>query len=107
MFVYSAFITSVYDGDTVTADVDLGFHTHCKKLKFRLFGIDAPEIRGATKIKGRESRDFLRSLVLEKEVTIKSHKDSKGKYGRYLCDLYVGNIPVSYTHLTLPTIYSV
>ena len=47
MFEYRAHIIKVYDGDTVTADIDLGFNVILKKQKLRLIGIDAPEIRGA------------------------------------------------------------
>ena len=57
LYEYKATITDVHDGDTVTADVDLGFHTWIHEEKFRLLGIDAPEVTGATKAAGIVARD--------------------------------------------------
>ena len=84
MYEYTAKITSVYDGDTVTGDVDLGFGIWIKKQKFRLMGIDTPEIRTKDKdekVRGYEARDRLRELILGKTVRIRSF--GKGKYGDY------------------------
>jgi micrococcal nuclease len=83
LYTYKATIVKIYDGDTVTANVDVGFGIN-KTIKLRLFGINAPELRGDNKALGRQSRDFLRELILNKEVIIKTKKDKKGKYGRYL-----------------------
>lgn len=96
LYTYKADITAVYDGDTVTANVDLGFHTWVHGEKLRLFGINAPEMRGKEKVQGKVSRDWLRDKVLNKSIlieTIKTKKgnDKKGKYGRYLARLYIEN----------------
>ncbi len=45
MYEYQARIISVYDGDTVNADIDLGLETH-RLIKIRLYGINAPEMTG-------------------------------------------------------------
>jgi micrococcal nuclease len=84
MYEYKAIITSVYDGDTITADIDLGFGIWAKNQKIRMYKINAPEIRGASREQGLISRDYLRSLILGKEVILKTYKDSKEKYGRWL-----------------------
>ncbi|MGB2683826.1 MAG: thermonuclease family protein, partial [Olleya sp.] len=86
MYTYKAKIIAVYDGDTVTAVVDLGF-LHSQEMKLRLYGIDTPEMRGAEKEEGRKVRDIVRSMILDKEVTIRSYKDKQGKYGRYLANI--------------------
>ncbi|WP_397363581.1 thermonuclease family protein [Olleya sp. R77988] len=86
MYTYKAKIIAVYDGDTVTAVVDLGF-LHSQEMKLRLYGIDTPELRGAEKVEGRIVRDIVREKILNKEVTIRSYKDKQGKYGRYLADI--------------------
>ena len=70
MYIYNAIITSVYDGDTVTADIDLGFEVWLKGQKLRLLNIDTPEVRGKEKAEGIVSRDALRSRILGKEVKI-------------------------------------
>ena len=92
MYEYTVFVKAVYDGDTVTVDIDLGFNSKLCNEKLRLLGINAPEIRGGTdetRQKAREARDFLRSLILNKHVTVRTVKDQKGKYGRYLAIIYL------------------
>lgn len=88
LYVYNAKIVYAYDGDTVTASVDLGFHFAFNKQKLRLYGIDTPELRGDTLEAARAARDRLKELVLDKEVLIETFKDSKGKYGRYLAKVW-------------------
>ena len=86
MYNYKAKIIGVYDGDTVTAMVDLGF-LHFQEMKLRLYGIDTPELRGPEREQGIIVRDILREMILNKEVTIRSYKDKQGKYGRYLANI--------------------
>lgn len=88
MYQYIAEITDVYDADTVTANIELGFRSGLRGVKLRLLGIDAPEMRGAEKAEGRKSRDWLRDRILNKRVFIKTHKDKTGKYGRWLAEIY-------------------
>ena len=78
-------IHSIYDGDTMTVDIDLGFNMIMGKRVLRLFGIDTPELRGEEREEGLKVRDYVRELVEEvDEIYIKSHKDKSGKYGRIL-----------------------
>lgn len=91
LYAYRAEITEVYDGDTVTADVDLGFNTWRRDEKLRLFGIDAPEVRGEARPAGLISRDALRVRILGKQVIICTIKDKTGKYGRYLAEIWLGD----------------
>lgn len=87
-YVYKAFVTDVYDGDTITVNIDLGFEIWLKDQKIRLANIDAPEVRGENKLQGIKSRDRLRELILNKEVVVETIKDKKGKYGRWLGNIY-------------------
>lgn len=89
MYEYKATVTKVYDGDTITVDFDLGFGIILKKQKIRLLGINTPEVRGSEKPQGIISRDALRQRILGKVVTIKTSKDKKGKYGRWLGEVFV------------------
>ncbi|MEM9359958.1 MAG: thermonuclease family protein [Pseudomonadota bacterium] len=89
LYQYAAEITDVYDGDTVTADIDLGFHTWRRGERLRLYGINAPEVRGSERAEGLVSRDALREKILHKEVIVCTIKDRKGKYGRYLARLFL------------------
>lgn len=89
LYHYKAIITSVYDGDTCTANIDLGFKFYHNGLKLRLANIDAPEVRGDTLLAGQQSREFLRDLILNKEVIVMTEKDSTEKYGRYIAHIYL------------------
>ena len=90
MYEYNAEVTSVYDGDTCTATIDLGFKLFTRKAKLRLLGIDTYELRSsdlAEKLLAADARGYLRELILGKRVRIKSRR--KGKYGRYLVTIWL------------------
>lgn len=84
MYEYKAHIVSVYDGDTIRADIDVGFSIIFKNIDLRLFGINAPEMVGVNKLQGTIARDALRKRILDKDVVIQTYKDKQEKYGRYL-----------------------
>ncbi len=90
MYEYKAKITEVYDGDTFTFVVDLGFSITVTE-KLRLYGINTPEVRGKDKVLGFMVRDYVRDLILGKEVNIKVYK--KGKFGRYVADVIYFDVP--------------
>lgn len=87
MYNYNAIIVKVIDGDTVYADIDLGFDIWIRNQSLRLSGINAPERKGATLTAANESKVFLEKMVLNKKVTIRTEKDRKEKYGRWLATI--------------------
>ena len=94
LYTYRARLTEgtrnhpVYDADTVRLTVDLGFGITSDLGPCRLFGINAPEMRGNERPAGIAARDFLRDLIeTGKSFTVETIKDRKGKYGRYLCKI--------------------
>lgn len=89
MYEYKAFVRKVYDGDTVTVDIDLGFGVALKNQKLRLLRINAPEVRGEQRPEGLKSRDALREKIANKWIKIKTQKDKKGKYGRWLAEIWL------------------
>ena len=89
MYTYKATIDNIYDGDTITCTIDCGFGIRLSKQKIRLFGIDTPEIRGENKEEGKRVRDIVRKKLLGKDVIIKTIRDKKCKYGRYLGIIYL------------------
>lgn len=89
LYHYKAKVLEIYDGDTIRVELNLGFGliwrgSDNRGIEIRLFGLNTPEIKGSEKEKGTISRDKLREQILGKEITIKTIKDSKEKYGRYL-----------------------
>jgi micrococcal nuclease len=89
LYNYKAIVVSVYDGDSITLDIDLGFNIWMRNQKVRLYGIDTPEIRGEERNEGLIARDRLRELILNKEVILTSYKDKSGKYGRWLGTIFL------------------
>jgi len=85
----------VYDGDTITATIDLGFNIVIKGEKLRLYGIDTPEVRGDSRPEGIKSRDWLRNRILGKDIIIKTLKDKKGKYGRYIATIFIDGVNIN------------
>ena len=90
LFHYTAQVQSVYDGDTCRVDIDLGMGIWIRNEKLRLVRINAPEMTGSDKALGIASRDFLRGLIDGREIIIESVKDRRGKYGRYLAEIWIG-----------------
>lgn len=90
-FKYKALILNVVDGDTVDAQIDVGFKIHTIQ-RLRLLGINAPEKHGETIEAGLKSKQYLSDLILGKEVMVQTVKDATEKYGRYLANIYIDNI---------------
>jgi len=86
-------VTKVVDGDTIDADIDLGFDISLTK-RIRLAGIDTPESRTTNvkeKVMGLESKEWLKkTLEGAKDILIKTElPDSTEKYGRIIGHLFI------------------
>lgn len=91
-YLYDGIFVSAYDADSITVDVDLGFGVWIKNQKFRLWGIDAPEIRGAERPAGLLAKEYLLShLTPGQRIRFRTIKDKKGKYGRWLAQILLVN----------------
>ena len=90
LYNYKAQYIKNYDGDTVTFMVDLGFGTF-KKIRVRVLGINTPEINSKIeeeRTNAKIARDRVKiELSNALEIIIRTKKDKKGKYGRYLADI--------------------
>jgi len=90
MYEYNAEVLRVVDGDTVDLLVDIGFNVKIKE-RFRLYGINAPETRTKDldeKKRGLDAKEWLIARINHQPITIKTIKDKKGKFGRYLAEIY-------------------
>ena len=93
MYEYKVKITRVVDGDTVDAEVDLGFDTFIKD-RIRLMGLDTPESRTRNKKEkalGLAAKAYLKELLRENkgDVILCTSKEGKGKFGRILGTLLI------------------
>jgi len=85
LFTYRACVVSIYDGDTIRADIDLGFNQRSMTVKLRLAALDAPEIRGIERVDGILSQKWLESQIPPGTwIVLKTIRDRTEKYGRYL-----------------------
>ena len=91
MYLYYADIDRIYDGDSITVTIDLGFHAAIRERSMRIMGVDTPELRGESDLHeeaGRAVRDLLRTTVLPTHKLIVESKELD-KYGRILGNLYI------------------
>ena len=81
-------VTKVVDGDTFWADNDTK-----DGIKVRLIGVDAPESKNVFKKKkgyyGKESKQYLTTLLSGKNVKLVCDVDSLDQYGRTLAYVYL------------------
>ena len=89
LYYYKAYVTRVHSGDSCRVDVDLGFGTWQRSLEIRLHRIQAPEIKSGTREAGVEARDYLRNLILDREVLLRTIKDRVGRVRGYLGEISV------------------
>ena len=84
-------IVSVYDGDTISVDIDAFPKIIGQKISIRINKIDTPEIRGRCqkeKDLAIKARDLVYNLVKEsREIVLKNM--TRDKYFRIGADLYV------------------
>jgi micrococcal nuclease len=92
-------VHKVVDGDTIDADIDLGFDISLTK-RIRLAGIDTPESRTTDlkeKTLGLEVKEWLKKrLTGAEDIVIKTElPDSTEKYGRIIGHLFINGEEVS------------
>lgn len=87
-------VRRVIDGDTVDVTVDCGFAVFAD-VRLRLFGINAPEVKGLTKAAGLAAANQLRQLIpVGTDVRIETQKCTE-KYGRWVAKIYRGEACVN------------
>ena len=95
MYIYNAECLRVVDGDTIDAQIDLGFDTH-KIIRIRLVGINAPESRTRDleeKARGIAAKIRLEELLEKGSFILESQ--GVGKYGRCLGIIFVNEVNVN------------
>jgi micrococcal nuclease len=96
MHEYKAKVVKIIDGDTIDVDIDVGFDIIIAKQRIRLYGIDTPESRTRDKEEkfyGNISKQFLNDYCPKGSyITLRTHLDKKGKFGRILGELIVNKV---------------
>ena len=90
MYDYKAKLLRVVDGDTVDAEIDLGFDISVKK-RIRLVGINTPECRTRDleeKAKGLAAKDRVKAILAE-NPKFNLESTELGKYGRVLGKIHI------------------
>ena len=97
MYRYHAICTKVIDGDTIKADVDLGFRIKVSTT-IRLLGIDTPEVRTknlSEKERGLKAKKYLKDLLKQNKNIFTLESVSVDKYGRCLGTIYINNTNIN------------
>ena len=93
MYEYKCKMVKVVDGDTVDVDIDLGFGVWMRDQRIRLYGIDTPESRTSDdqeKVYGLAAKDFVVKWTNAGDLSLKTFKDDRGKFGRILGEIWYG-----------------
>lgn len=77
-------VSKVIDGDTIELLAKENPYNHITKLKIRLYGIDAPELKQAY---GKEAKEYLSALILKQEVSLII--ENKDKYDRFVGTIFL------------------
>ena len=88
-YTYDAKVISVIDGDTIRCHADLGFGIVCDTQNIRLARINAAEMKGPDASKAAQAKQALADLLLGKDVMIRTMKNHKDRYGRYICEVWM------------------
>ncbi|WP_210185673.1 thermonuclease family protein [Bauldia litoralis] len=99
-YLYRAEVVRVVDGDTIDVDIDLGFYIWIRKQRIRMLDIDAPEMRGESKVVGAAATEYLKTLIDGKEVILRTSKGKDGadrddSFGRWLGTVYLDGLDVN------------
>jgi len=93
MYEYKCKVVHIVDGDTVDIDIDLGFGVWLRDQRVRLYGIDTPESRTSDadeKVYGLAAKDFVVKWTNAGDLSLKTFKDDRGKFGRILGEIWYG-----------------
>jgi len=85
MYEYNAKVLRVVDGDTVDVEIDHGMHIKSVQ-RVRLYRVNAPE---RFTPEGKEATTFVRAMLEDEWVVVKTYKDRTEKYGRWLADISI------------------
>ncbi len=98
MYEYKCNVTRIVDGDTIDAEIQLGFDISFKS-RIRLYGVDTPESRTRDldeKARGKLASAFLKEKIEGADfVKVQTKLDKKGKFGRVLGTIFADDLDLN------------
>lgn len=96
-YEYWGKITKIIDADTFDMEVDIGFDTKAFR-RFRLIGVDAPEIFGVKKTSdeyknGIKAKKYVESrLLVNNWYEVIVYAGRRERFGRWLCEIFIDGV---------------
>lgn len=84
MYIYKAFVLAVLDADTIIATIDMGFQVY-KRQRLKLANVEV----SLDDYQNKKTRDWLKSLILNKDVLLKVKKSGRGDNGVYYAEVFI------------------
>lgn len=114
LYHYKFRVDRCIDGDTIEGKLDKGRKNFDEDVIIRLLGIQAPEISKAKtlaeKTAGYAAKAFLESLILNREVVVKTYKiKDDDNFGRMLGEVFIdyGGTDLNINKLMIETDHAV
>lgn len=114
LYHYKFRVDRCIDGDTIVGKLDKGRKNFDEDVIIRMLGIQAPEISKAKtlaeKTGGYAAKAFLESLILNREVVVKTYKiKDDDNFGRMLGEVFIdyGGTDLNINKLMIETDHAV
>lgn len=88
LYIYMAAVVRIVDGDTLVADIDLGFELSMRHT-LRLLNIDAPEMHApdaGVRLAAIKATSELGRMIAGRSIYVRTHKSDS--FGRYLAEVW-------------------
>ena len=89
LYFYKAYVTRVPSGSSCLVDIDLGLNIWTRGREIELHQIELVHDSKANPQDAKTARDFLSSLILDREILLHTVKDRRAKGGRFFAEIIV------------------
>ncbi len=89
LYYYKAYVTRVPNGVSCLVDIDLGLNIWTHSWEIELHNIEPINSAKDNPQNARAARDYLSSLILDREILMHTVKDRRAKHGRFFGEITV------------------
>ena len=89
LYYYKAYVTRVPNGVSCLVDIDLGLNIWTRGQEIELHNIEPIHNTKDDPQEAKSARDFLSSLILDREILLHTVKDRRAKHGRFFGEIAV------------------